>query len=668
MGKVLIDAILSNLFHFGESMTSSIKQDLDRVNTLIYNGKYPEVLVDINDLLNEGSLSQELIVKLKILKSETIIQYATFTVNTKGIDVAYKLAKEAFEQSERIPSDLFMFDSTLALAEYYRYKGKSDDFQKEVEKSEQIFEKIVQDDAQELKQREAILLRFKAVVLDRKKADISEILECYNKCIELNRKLENKKEEAKCHWDMGKVYWSKANFQKTIEYYKLCSKVLETLDDKYFLARILSLIGYVYQRMGEYQVFHEYLERALSVYEEANSANGKALIFRYLGLYYRRIGDRVKSLEYFEKNLEIYKTLKNDEMEAWALFYAGENLKLVGELDQSLLYFTKAKNYFAKTNQRILTSILCNIGEIYEFKGELDASLKLQDESMELSKEFESTSGMAMVYHRKASILWRQGYSEQAIELQKQGYELWKERGNKIATAYTLGSLIHYMTEINNIDSAKMYQQELHEISEEVGSKRLKQLFRLTEAKILKLSSEKNDILKAEFLLEEHLKEEAHLESQINALITLSEVLLLGLRTGDSEKKLDKLHRCVIKLYELTMEFGSPIYTVETLILESHVNLLLMDLDNARDKLNEALKISEERRLKRLSLKILEEQQKLTAQSIELLKLERETTSISKRMEIIRMEESVKEIRKVNISVLRCREIDSQNKLLKIII
>jgi len=547
-------------------------------------------------------------------------------------------------------------------------KGKSDDFKKALEESEKIFKAIAEDDVKELNQKEAVQLRFKTVLSDRNKAELKKTLEIYNECLELNKKFDNKREEAKCHWEMGRIYWRHADFPKSIEYFKMCLKILETLNDKYFLARTLSWIGYANQRMGEFQVFHEYLERALSVYEEVNSANGKALIYRYFGIYYRRIGDRVKALEYFEKNLEIYKTLKNDEMEAWALFYAGENSKLVGELDQALTYFIKAKKYFTKEKHLILTSILCNIGEIYEFKGELDDSLKLQDESLKLSKEFESTSGLAMVFHRKASILWLQGDTNQAIELQKQSLKLWKERGNKIATAYTLESLIHYMTEINRIESAVKYQQELLEINEEVGSKRLQQLCRLTDAKILRLSTEKSDRLKAEFLLDEHLKEEAHLESQINALITLCEILLVSLRTGDNGKKLDKLHRCVIKLYELTMVFGSPIYTIETLILESQVNLLLMDLDNAREKLAEALRIAEFRGLMRLTLKILEEQQKITSQSIELLKIERDTTSISQRMEIIRMEESVKLIRKVNISELRCREIETQTKLFKIVI
>ncbi len=649
-------------------MTSSVSQDLERVNILIYNGKYPDALEVLNEILNKKNLPQEQTIRAKIQKSETVVQFARFSENRGGVDVAHELAKEAFEQSGKVKDNLLMFDSSLALADYYIYKGKSDDFQKVLEKSEQIFEKIALDDIKELKQREAVLLRFKIVSSDRKKAEFKEILEIYNKCVELTKKFENKREEAKCHWEMARIYWRHTDFLKSIEHYKLCLKVLESLDDKYFLARTLSFIGYTYQKMGEYQVFHEYLERALGVYEELNSANGKALIFRYFGVYYRRIGDRAKALEYFEKNLEIYKTLKNDEMEAWALFYAGENSKLVGELDQALAYFTKAKNYFTDVKHMILTTVLCNMGEIYEFKGELDESLKLQDELMELSKEFESKTILAMGFHRKSSIFWRLGHIERAIELQKQSLKIWRERGHKIATAFTLEALIHYTTEINDIESANEYQQEMQEIKEDVGSKRLKQLYRLTEAKILKISTEKSDRIKAEFLLDVHLEEEAHLESQINALITLCEVLLLGLSTGDNGKKLDKLHKCVIKMYELTIEFGSPIYTIETLILESQVNLLVMDLDNARNKLAEALKIAENRGLKRLALKILKEQQKLTSQSIELLRLEKNTSSISQRMEIIRIEESVKGIRKVNISELRCREPEAQHKLFNIVI
>ena len=97
-------------------------------------------------------------------------------------------------------------------------------------------------------------------------------------------------------------------------------------------------------------------------------------------------------------------------------------------------------------------------------------------------------------------------------------------------------------------------------------------------------------------------------------------------------------------MIELSTKNNITSLIVECLWFKSQLSLLGLDFEKAKHLLTEALNLAENNGMNRLSLKIMKAKEKLVEQILELEDPEKITVTMSKRMDILKIEEGFKKI------------------------
>jgi hypothetical protein len=206
--------------------------------------------------------------------------------------------------------------------------------------------------------------------------------------------------------------------------------------------------------------------------------------------------------------------------------------------------------------------------------------------------------------------------------------------------------MIAFYVETNQHEQAKDYLDQFKSIIDEIDNKPLLLNYRFSEALVLKISEQHRDRIKAELLFEQLLEEELTYTLQIDVLLNLSELLLNELQNTDDETILEKVKTHVTRLYDFAVSNKSHLLTVEALWLQSQIAMIELDVKKAKETLQKAQKIIDEKGLERLVVKIANEQEKLDELSSDLIEAGKKAYSVSKRMELVKVQNTVKDIKK----------------------
>ena len=285
---------------------------------------------------------------------------------------------------------------------------------------------------------------------------------------------------------------------------------------------------------------------------------------------------------------------------------------------------------------------------------------------MTFLKSFQHQSGMSDVLTEQGLIFWQKGMKEQALSSMQEGLEIRQKIDYKELIATSLSYLIQFNVELNSLETAKKYFESLELINEEVKTKKISQLCNFSEALILKRSSDLRDRMKAEVLFDQLIKGDVSYSVLVQVLLNLCDLLILEMKETDDSKILEKIYKHVNKLQEMAKKNNSHLLNVETLRLNAQLALLEFDIDNARTLLLKALNIAQKNNFDRLVLGLLQQQEKLTKQSIELKNLERTTSTISQRMSVIDLNGTVSSIKKTSITETVKKDEEISKKLFSI--
>ena len=94
--------------------------------------------------------------------------------------------------------------------------------------------------------------------------------------------------------------------------------------------------------------------------------------------------------------------------------------------------------------------------------------------------------------------------------------------------------------------------------------------------------------------------------------------------------------------------------------------MIEFDIDEARTLLLKAQNMAQEYGFERLVLNLLKQQEKLTKQSIELRNLEKTSSTISERMKVIEINDTVSSLKRTSITETVKKEEEVSKKLFSI--
>jgi tetratricopeptide (TPR) repeat protein len=608
------------------------------------------------------------------LKSEFNSFLGIFESLVDRYEEGLKLAEKAFLRSKEQKRIIQMFDSLYCKNVNLWYSQKRKEFIDESKSLEEIYTKIKSLYPDMLNEREIQIQLIRNSVdaakiyfNDKYEWDLNKNLNRYKKSLEIAERMENKEWQMISYSGIANINDQLTNYDEAIESNQKALKLSEELGNKYFTSAFLEAIGWNYWGKGEYDLLLEYAKKALEIREKQGNERGVANSYAQIGVYYGMTGDVKECLELTQK---AYNTLsengKREQYKGW-LHNIACCYYFMGEFDKALQTFQESYEFQKKMGFEYSSyNNLINIALIYYNQGELDKSLEIANECLSFYLRAEDKRLLAKILRDISRIYEKKGIFKKSLENLEKALEINLEIGNKDFIAGTYYDLILLTSKNKDLESARKYFTKLKDISEEIELKHINRLTLLAEGLILKNSAEFRDRIRAEVLFDQLLQEDLYFYLRMEILLQLSELLLFELKETSDSRYLAKLQENISKLIEIGTTNKIPRVNIECLWFKSQLALLDLDVEKARELLTQALNIAESKGLNSLALKITDSKEKLIKQSIELEELEEESPTISKRMDILKVENGFKELKNKDIFEFKVEKLESSDKLLSL--
>ncbi|WP_457556564.1 tetratricopeptide repeat protein [Candidatus Harpocratesius sp.] len=375
-------------------------------------------------------------------------------------------------------------------------------------------------------------------------------------------------------------------------------------------ATILNKLRKNTQGLNTIEIAEEILN-SIKYHEEKDLTQLKGKIANLKGDFLLQQGELEKARKCFLKSLKISEEFNDYSLVSLNLNNIGVTWGYSGELDYALDYYKKnVELCIEKGFESKVSSSFNNIGECYRTKGDLTLALEYYQKSLDLSQKYEDKIGMAVTLHNIALILQAKGQYDDAEKYFFDSLTLGEQIDFYPLIAETIFNLIKLYLEIDkkSDEEIQKYLEKLRNLDQKKKNKIINQQYRLSEAFILKKSERLVNKAKAQEILQQIAEEEiVEHELTVSAMLNLCELLILELKSTGKEEILKEIKTLIGKLYNIAKSQNSYVLLGEIYLLEAKISLLELNHKKARDLLNLAQNLAEERGLNLLNIKVSQE-------------------------------------------------------------
>ncbi len=655
-------------------MPSPIQEVIDRIQEQIRKMDIFGFLDEMDAILESKEITKEERVYALITKSELLLFHTYFGLKGATYEKGLKVAKEALKISIEIENKTLIIDSKQALLWLYFYMNAWKEVQQIIDEIITSFDEIEPSQDFYYFKRKAYFLMCKGLVPFIKiytgnipvNEEIEEAIKLWQEGEQFCKKHNLPYLQAGFLFNLGSMHATRGELDLALDIRLKSLKIAKENTSKFGVLYYIGPLAWAYFNKNDYKKFFDLMQERLRLAEELGSRKFIAYTYGSMGTYYVATLNYDDAIEYYNRSLEIHRSMKNENSSAFVQNSIGNVYYLKGDLDKAIENYEEAFPVLKENQPQGWFGILSDLAEVSVQKGDLETSLKYLEELMTIQKGFQNKFSISHILTEQGKIFWQKGMKDQSLTLIRDGFELRQKIGNKNLIADSLSYLIQFNVELGNIEAAKKYFVSLDIINKETKIKQVSQNHKFSEAIILKSSSDLRDRLKAEVLFEHLIEEDVSYPVLIQTLMHLCDLLLLEMKETDDSKVLEKINKHITKLQELSEKNNSHILLVQTLRLQAQLALIEFDIDNSRALLLKAQNIAQEHGFERLVLDLLKQQEKLTKQSIELTNLEKTSSTISQRMSVIEINDTVSSIKRTSITETVKKEEEVSKKLFSI--
>ncbi|MFX1548272.1 MAG: tetratricopeptide repeat protein, partial [Promethearchaeota archaeon] len=334
-------------------------------------------------------------------------------------------------------------------------------------------------------------------------------------------------------------------------------------------------------------------------------------------------GDVDLAFDYLKKSKRISEEIGHQEITAHSYGTLGRLCVQKGDLSQALNYFEKSISIYKEHDRKYFIALsLDKLGDIYHIKGELQKALEYYQETLKNLETFPAIRrfNTAQAYNKIGRIFHARGEFKQASKFYKKCLENISKikisphpfRGFSYLPHY---NLIKLSIDLNNLEHAHDYLQQLKQINEEEKSKWLNQTYILGYATLLKAKNRAIQRGEAQKLFKQVAEEEIiDFELTVDAILNVIELLIDEFHHYRSEEILLDAYEWLNKLEKIAQEKNSFSLLAESYLLQSKLSLIEMKIIESQDLLEKAWNIAKNKNLNRLANIIALEQQILAEQ------------------------------------------------------
>lgn len=655
-------------------MTTPIQKELERILQDFIRGDFLNSIDELDKLLKKEEITIEERIKAKILKSQIVFSLTTLGYEHSSFDYGMKLAQEVIRESRDIKDKNLKFDSLLNLQLSYFHLNEWQELQKLHAEIIPMFDELEPSKDLDYLKRKAMIFTLKGIIPllrtysgesateEEQEKGFQILIEGEKFCEKNNLSIY----QLSILSNIGFILTNRGELDSALEISQKMVDLCKGAKNKLAIAHSLDFLAQSYYQKNDYKKFYELSKERLVIAEELEIEGMIANTYNNIGLYYLVIGEYDEALNYYNRSLEIYQNINRENAIALTQEKCGFVYFLKGDFNKAIEFYDKAYPVLKEYQPQGWYEILSGFAAVYIQKGELDRALVFLDQLMTIHKGLQNLLGISSVLSEQGMIYWQKGMKEQALSFIQESLEIRQKISNKALVSASLSYLIQFNVELNNIEEAKKYFESLDLINKEIKNKHVSQYHKYSEALILKTSSNLRDRIKSELLFEQLVEEDIFYSVLVQVLLHICDILLLEMKETNEPEVMKKIHKHVNRLQELSEKNKSHVLLVETLRLKAQLALLEFEVEEARKILLDAQNIAQKNGLDRLVLTLLKQQEDLIKQSIELKKLEKTSSSISHRMSVVKLEDTVENIKRTSLTKTISREGEVSKKLFSI--
>ncbi|WP_371805975.1 tetratricopeptide repeat protein [Candidatus Lokiarchaeum ossiferum] len=393
---------------------------------------------------------------------------------------------------------------------------------------------------------------------------------------------------------------------------------------KLFFADICSIHSDIFWFQGELDKALLNVQKSLQIREVYGDQNSIAESLGKIGVVYCEQGDLSSGLIYLEEALTIYTETNNQKALAKILNNIAWIHKLLGNLDVALKYLKDAQLLLRKIGiKKDLHDILANIGIIYRQKGDLDTSLYYLNKSLSLVNEV----------------------------------------GNPIILVDILYYKLLVMLDKKDFAAADSCFTKIKKIGASLNNPRIKIQYQLARALITRQNLRSRNIFIASTIFQKIIAHPViRHEFTVIAMLNLSDLLLVELRTSDDVRIIDEINQIIEKLLKIAQMQKSYILWAEIYSLQAKLALIQWDFKRARHLYQNAQLLAENQGLKQFAIKISNEHDTLVEKQSMWEKMAEADVSVSKRVDMAQIESQME--RMLRDGIVNNSKIEPETPLL----
>ena len=417
------------------------------------------------------------------------------------------------------------------------------------------------------------------------------------------------------------------------------------------------------------------LEEAIKIGEKAfqesevlnNPCRSIEAILLKFGAFFSlgRFDEALEDINYSKKLLKSNYRWTSSELEkckAMVAYMKGAIHHQRGELVLALKNFMKSLALFEnyKLYSFMIPQLLVFIGDTYLWKGEVEEARQSQERALKILKGTSplikiliatSHYGLGVIYHQ-------QGKPDLALEKYKKSLNIFEKHWIPFYVGAVYDRIIIVYLDQNDCEQARNYLTRFQQFNEQISNLNNNivydtNFYEISRARILKSSTRTRDRAKAEKILKGLIKREININSPIKfffrgqvhlALVVLCELYFTELNLTNDLRILDDIEPLIEKLTREAERSNSDSLLANVYLLQGKIALLRMNMGEARRYLTQAQHIAEPKGLQLLAKAISRNHDKLLDQLDEWENLKKKKASISERMDLALVDETIDQI------------------------
>ncbi|MFX0143789.1 MAG: tetratricopeptide repeat protein [Candidatus Hodarchaeota archaeon] len=415
----------------------------------------------------------------------------------------------------------------------------------------------------------------------------------------------------------GQLLIWQAKYKEAIKILEEMYRISQLYDCRLHSIDALVLLSHIYTYTFQDDKALKIIEQAKNLLKKLSQESSEVLLAREAhliycqGLIFYHKSDLTQALEYLERSANLREPLGNKQELAESLYSYGRILAREGKIVRALGYVERSLALATESNNLFYKGLSYNtIGVIYLFKGKINRCLTNLEKSLAIFKKIKNLFVIGGVFVNLSEAYYLKGEMTRALDYLEKSLEIDKEIDVEHLKISSLDTGIHFALEINDINRAREYFQDIERIHDLEDSEETDFIYLYNKALLLKSSSLKSDQIRAKEILTELVGKGIPFvfETTVRALLHLCDILLTEFHDSSNIQLLDQIQIYIRQILDIAKHQKLKWLLVESYLLEAKFDFIVLDLKKAQQSLNGAQDIAEKYSMIRPIERILQEQ------------------------------------------------------------